>query len=44
MPELAGEADEVADAVVVAVLEGPDVQLVEDGVLVPEPVASGRVP
>jgi len=39
VPELAGEADEVADAVVVAVLEGADVQLVEDGVLVPERVA-----
>src|SRR6266849_6808573 len=39
MPELAGEPDEVADAVVVAVLEGADVELVEDGVLVPERIA-----
>ena len=34
--ELFGEALEVADAVAVAVAEGLDVQLVDDGVLVPE--------
>ena len=34
--ELLGQAGEVADAVVVAVEEGADVRLVDDGVLVPE--------
>ena len=43
MAELAGEPDEVADAVVVAVLERADVQLVEDRVLVPERVLVAHV-
>ena len=42
--EPTGQAHEVADAVVVAVLEGPDVELVEHGVLVPERVTHARDP
>jgi hypothetical protein len=46
--ELLDEPVEVADAVAVGVVEGLDVQLVEDGVLVPERVLAhgllGRIP
>ena len=38
--ELLGQAGEVADAVAVAVEEGADVRLVDDGVLVPERITS----
>ena len=40
--QLLDQAAEVADAVVVAVVEGLDVHLVDDGVLVPERVAGMR--
>src|SRR5262245_59503917 len=40
--ELARETGKIADAVVVAVPEGTNVELVEDGVLVPEGVAHVR--
>src|SRR5207248_9529489 len=36
--EFLGEADEIADAVAVAVREGADVNFVEDGVLIPQRV------
>ena len=39
--DLFGEADEVADAVGVAVSEGADVDLVDDRILVPERVGGG---
>jgi hypothetical protein len=39
--ELLDQAGEVADAVVVGVVEGPDVDLVDDRVLVPEGVGGG---
>ena len=39
--ELLGQAGEIADAVIVAVGEGLDVQLIDDGVLVPELVGGG---
>ena len=40
--ELRGQAAEVADAVAVAVEEGPDVDLVDDRVLVPERIGGRR--
>ena len=40
--ELLGQAAEVADAVAVAVVEGADVHLVDDRVLVPERVVAAR--
>ena len=40
--ELFGQPGEIADAVIVAVGEGLDVQLIDDGVLVPELVAVER--
>ena len=39
-----GQTPEVADAVAVAVLEGSDAKLVEDGVLVPEGLVLGETP
>jgi hypothetical protein len=42
--EALGETREIADAVVVRVLERLDVHLVEDGVLVPEVIQGGRPP
>ena len=40
--ELLGQAGEIADAVIVAVGEGLDVKLIDDGVLVPKLVAVQR--
>ena len=40
--ELLGQAREIADAVIVAVAKRLDVELVDDGVLVPELVGGGR--
>jgi len=39
--ELLGQPGEIADAVLVAVIEGLDVKLIDDGVLVPELVGGG---